>query len=158
MDFQSGKSFEKLRIRAFQPYQICIHVDTVDTGIRFLMHSMLWMLTQSIQTCTHISIHNLVIFNGFLIRKKFWKAENQGFSTILNMHACRYCWYRHKISNALDGGVRHYAPGQRGMNRGDVWTSGCRHRYVHRRCTTHTGWQLKQVWQVQWLQLIKTVF
>ena len=49
MNFQSRKSFGELRIRAFQPYQIYMHVDTVNTGIRFLMYSMLWMSTLSIQ-------------------------------------------------------------------------------------------------------------
>ena len=34
--------------------------------------------------------------------KTFWTAENQGFPTIPNIHACRYCRYRHKISNALN--------------------------------------------------------
>ena len=67
MDFQSGKSFGQLRLRAFQPYQIYMHVDTVDTGTIFLMHAILWMSTLLIQTCTHISIYNFVniqqIFN-----------------------------------------------------------------------------------------------
>ena len=67
MDLQSGKSFGQLSIRAFQPYQIYTHVNTVDTGIRFLMHSILWMLTLSIQRCMHIYIHNFIyiqrIFN-----------------------------------------------------------------------------------------------
>ena len=83
MDFQSTKSFGKLRLRAFQPYHqyyICrycryktrisnafnaIYVDTVDT--------------KHIHTFLPITF---LIFNGFSIRKKFWKAETQGFSTI----------------------------------------------------------------------------
>ena len=83
MDFQSAKSFGKLRLRAFQPYHqyyICrhcryktrisnsfnaIYVDTVDT--------------KHIHTFLPITF---LIFNGFSIRKKFWKAETQGFSTI----------------------------------------------------------------------------
>ena len=44
------------------------------------MHSMLSMLTLSIQN-TFLLI-TFLIFNGFSIRKKFWKAETQGFSTI----------------------------------------------------------------------------
>ena len=81
--FQSAKSFGKLRLRAFQPYHqyyICrncryktrisnafnaIYVDTVDT--------------KHIHTFLPITF---LIFNGFLIRKKCWKAETQGFSTI----------------------------------------------------------------------------
>ena len=80
MDFQSAKSFRKLRLRAFQPYYlyyICrhcryktrisnapnaIYVDTVDT--------------KHIHTFPLITF---LIFNGFSIRKKFWKAETQGF-------------------------------------------------------------------------------
>ena len=49
---------------------------------------------------TFLSI-TLLIFNGFSIWKKFWKAENQGFPTMSNMHTCPYCRYRHKISNAF---------------------------------------------------------
>ena len=46
------------------------------------MHSMLCILTQSIQiTYTFVLITSL-IFNRFSIHKKFWKAETQGFSTI----------------------------------------------------------------------------
>ena len=82
-DFQSAKSFGKLRLRAFQPYHlyyICrhcqyktrisnafnaIYVDTVDT--------------KHIHTFLPITF---LIFNGFSIHKKFWKAETQSFSTI----------------------------------------------------------------------------
>ena len=85
MDFQSAKSFGKLRLRAFQPYHlyyICrhcryktrisntfnaIYVDTVDT--------------KHIQTFLLITF---LIFNGFSIRKKFWKAETQGKTRISN--------------------------------------------------------------------------
>ena len=81
MDFKSAKSFGKLRLRAFQPYHlyyICrhcryktrisnafnaIYVDTVDTK-----HILTFLLI------------TFLIFNGFSIRKKFWKAETQGFS------------------------------------------------------------------------------
>ena len=83
MDFQSAKSFGKLRLRAFQPYHQCyicqncryktrisnvfnaIYVDTIDT--------------KHIHTFLPITF---LIFNGCLIRKKFRKAETQGFSTI----------------------------------------------------------------------------
>ena len=83
MDFQSAKSFGKPRLRAFQPYHlyyICrhcryktrisnafnaIYVDTVDTKH---IHTFLLI--------------TFLIFNGFSIRKKFWKAETQGFLTI----------------------------------------------------------------------------
>ena len=47
---------------------------------------MLYMLKMSKIGKEHIHTFLLVaslIFNGFSIRKKFWKAETQGFSTIL---------------------------------------------------------------------------
>ena len=34
-----------------------MHVDTVDTGIRFLMHSMLWMLTLSIHSGSNYIVY-----------------------------------------------------------------------------------------------------
>ena len=141
MDFQSAKSFGKLRLRAFQPYHlyyICqhcryktrisnafnaIYVDTVDTKhihtfITFLIFNgfsikSFGKLRRAFQPyqyyiCRHFRyktrisnafnaiyvdtvdtkhIHTFLlitflIFNGFLIHKKFWKAETQGFSTI----------------------------------------------------------------------------
>ena len=81
--FNPQKSFGKLTLRAFQPYHqyytcwYCwhktrifnafnaIYVDTVDT--------------KHIHTFLSITF---LIFNGFSIRKKFWKADTQGFSTI----------------------------------------------------------------------------
>ena len=71
--FQSAKSFGKLRLWAFQPSQIlymltafnAMYVDTVDT--------------KHIYTFLPITF---LIFNPFSIRKKFWKAETVGFSTI----------------------------------------------------------------------------
>ena len=113
MDFQSAKSFGKLRVWAFQPYyqyytcRHCrhktripnafnaIYVDTVDT--------------KHIHTFLPITF---LIINGFSIRKKFWKAESQGFSTILSVlymstlstqdkdplciqcYLCRHCRYK----------------------------------------------------------------
>ena len=86
MDFQSAKSFGKLRLRAFQPYYLyyiyrhcryktrmsnvfnAIYVDTVNTKH---IHTFLLI--------------TFLIFNGFSIHKKFWKAETQGFSTILSI-------------------------------------------------------------------------
>ena len=83
MDFQSAKSFGKLRLSDFQwyhQYYICwhcqyktrisnafntIYVDTVDT--------------KHIHTFLPITF---LIFNGFSIHKKFWKANTKGFSTI----------------------------------------------------------------------------
>ena len=57
---------------------------------------------------TFLSI-TLLIFNGFSIRKKFWTAENQSFLTIPNIHTCRYCRYRHYISNAFNAMLCRYS-------------------------------------------------
>ena len=72
MDFQSGKSFGKLRIRAFQPYQIYMYVDTVNTGIRFLMHSMLYYVDTIDTGHVHtFSIHNFVNIQWHFNPEKF---------------------------------------------------------------------------------------
>ena len=84
MDFQSAKSFGKLRLRTFQPYHqyyICrhcrykarisnafnaIYVDTVNT--------------KDVHTFLPIYFLNIQLWFSILI--EFWKAETQGFSTI----------------------------------------------------------------------------
>ena len=82
MDFQSEKSFENLRLRAFQPYHqiLCIlkHVEDVKDRSSTLRAIMLCMSKKSKigkeHTHTFLLITSL-IFNRFSIRKKFWKAE-----------------------------------------------------------------------------------
>ena len=62
--------------------------------------------------CKHVHTFlyiTLLIFNGFSIRKKFWTAENQGFLTIPNIHACWYSRYRHNISNAFNAMLCPYS-------------------------------------------------
>ena len=73
MDFQSGKSFGKLRLRAFQTYQIlCIlkHVEDVKDRLSTLKGCNT-MYVEDIEdgrrTYMHIFAHNFLIFNGFLI-------------------------------------------------------------------------------------------
>ena len=103
MDFQSAKSFGKLRLWAFQPYHqyyTCrhcrhktmisnafnaIYVDTVDT--------------KHIHTFLPITF---LIFNGFSIRKMFWKAGTLGFSIIHQYYTCRHCRHKTMISNAFN--------------------------------------------------------
>ena len=83
MDFQSAESFGKLRLRAFQPYHlyyICRHCQ-YKTRISNAFNAFY------VETVDTKHIHTLLlitflIFNGFSIRKKFWKAETQDFSTI----------------------------------------------------------------------------
>ena len=102
MDFQSEKSFGKLRLRAFQPYHqiLCMskcvedvedrsnthkgcnamYVEDVEDGKR--TYHTFWLITS-------------LILNGFSIRKKFWKAETESFPTIpsnsIYVEACRRC-------------------------------------------------------------------
>ena len=82
MDFQSGKSFGKLRLRAFQPYHqiLCILKHVGDVGDR----------SNTPKGCNAIYVRDVkmgkehthtfwlitsLILNGFSIRKKFWKAQ-----------------------------------------------------------------------------------
>ena len=86
MDFQSGKSFGKLRLRAFQPYHqiLCIlkHVEDVEDRSNTLRAVMLCMSKTSKMGKEHTHTFWLItslILNGFSIRKKFWKAETRAF-------------------------------------------------------------------------------
>ena len=82
MDFQSAKSFGKLRLRAFQPYHqiLCIlkHVGDVEDrsstpkGCNAIMSETSKMGKE--HTYTFWLITSLIL-NGFSIRKKFWKAQ-----------------------------------------------------------------------------------
>ena len=96
MDFQSAKSFGKLRLRAFQPYHqiLCIlkHVGDVEDrsnthkGCNAAMSEMSKMGKEHTHTFLLITF---LILNGFSIRKKFWKAETQE----LFNHTIKYCVY-----------------------------------------------------------------
>ena len=62
-----------------------LFVDTVDTKIK-ACNALNAMFVETVDTTvktiyTFLPI-TFLIFNGFLIRKKFWKAETQGFLTI----------------------------------------------------------------------------
>ena len=67
------------------------------------MHSMLCMLTQSIQmTYTFVLITSL-IFHGFSIRKKFWESWDSGlFNHTIQYYICQHCQYKTRISNAFN--------------------------------------------------------
>ena len=61
-----------------------LFVDTVDTKIKAcnaLNAMFVETVDTTVKTHPHIPI-TFLIFNGFSIRKKFWKAETKGFSTI----------------------------------------------------------------------------
>ena len=83
MDFQSEKSFGKLRLRAFQPYHlyyICRHC-RYKTRISNAFNAIYVNTVNTKHIHTFLPI-TFSIFNGFSIHKKFWKAETQSFSTI----------------------------------------------------------------------------
>ena len=84
MDFQSAKSFRKLRLRAFQPYHEILYMLTLSTLGISISNAFNAIYVDTVDT-KHIHTFlpiTFLIFNGFSIRKKFWKAETQGFSTV----------------------------------------------------------------------------
>ena len=84
MDFQSTKSFGKLRLRAFQPYHQILYMLTLSTQGISISNAFNAIYVDTVDT-KHIHTFlpiTFLIFNGFSICKKFWKAETQGFSTI----------------------------------------------------------------------------
>ena len=121
MDFQSEKSFGKLRLRAFQPYHqiLCMskyvedvedrsntpkgcnamYVEDVEDGKRTYTDTFKFYVCRSMSKMSKIDqIHWLItslILNGFSIRKKFWKAETESFPTIpsnsMYVEACQRC-------------------------------------------------------------------
>ena len=66
-----------------------LFVDTVDTKIKAcnaLNAMFVETVDTTVKTHPHIPVHiTFLIFNRFSIRKKFWKAETQSFSTIPSM-------------------------------------------------------------------------
>ena len=80
MDFQSKKSFGKLRLRAFQPYHqiLCIlkHVKDVEDRSHTPKGYNAMYVEDVEDENTHILLLiTSLIINGFSIQKKFWKAE-----------------------------------------------------------------------------------
>ena len=62
-----------------------LFVDTVDTRIK-ACNALNTMFVETVDTTVtthpHIPAHNFLNIQRILIRKKFWKAETQGFLTI----------------------------------------------------------------------------
>ena len=84
MDFQSKKSFGKLRLRAFQPYHqiLCIlkHVKDVEDRSSLLKgyNTMYVEDVEDENTHTFLFITSLII-NGFSIQKSFGKLRLRAF-------------------------------------------------------------------------------
>ena len=82
------KGMSRWSIQMIKAMLLCIEygilfVDTVDTKIK-AYNAFNAMFVDTVDTKhihTFLSI-SFLIFNGFSIRKKFWKAETQCFSTI----------------------------------------------------------------------------
>ena len=83
MDFQSEKSFGKLRLRTFQPYHqiLCVlkHVEDVEDRSSTLKAIMLCMLKMSKMGKEHTHTHFLNILDFQLITSLIFKGYN-GFS------------------------------------------------------------------------------
>ena len=82
--FSICKSFRKLRLRAFQPYHQILYMLTLSTLPISISNAFNAMYVDTVDT-KHIHTFlpiTFLIFNGFSIHKKFWKAETWGFSTI----------------------------------------------------------------------------
>ena len=75
-----------------------LFVNTVDTKIKAcnaLSAMFVETVDTTVKTHPHIPAQTFLIFNRFSIRKKFWKAETQGY-------ICRYSRYKTRISNAFN--------------------------------------------------------
>ena len=86
MDFQSEKSFGKLRLRAFQPYHqiLCMSKHVEDVEDRSNTHKGCnAMYVEDVEdgkrTYHTFWLITFLIPNGFSIRKKFWKAETESY-------------------------------------------------------------------------------
>ena len=85
----SRLSIQEIKALDTSMVQMLCYVETVDTrdqSTRYFNGSNA-MLCRYSRYKMHIHVHmflpiTFLIFNGFSIRKKFWNAENQGFSTI----------------------------------------------------------------------------
>ena len=79
-------------------------VETVDTLVFVALTQHLVQSTMRCENSTllYIKWPLTLIFNQFPIRKKFWKAETEGFSTIPSILYSQYCRYRTRISNAFN--------------------------------------------------------
>ena len=73
MDFQSEKSFRKLRLRTFQPYNQILYMLTLLTlgiSISYAFNAIYVDTVDTKHIHTFLPI-TCLIFNGFSIRKKF---------------------------------------------------------------------------------------
>ena len=89
MDFQSEKSFGKLRLRAFQPYHqiLCMLKHVEDRSNTHKGCNAMYVEDVKDIKTSHTHTFWLItslILNGFSIRKKFWKAETESFPKLFS--------------------------------------------------------------------------
>ena len=84
-----------------------LFVDTVNTKIK-AYNALNAMFVKTVDTTVDTKhIHTFLritflIFNGFSIRKKFWKLRLRAFQPYHQYYICRYYWYKTRISNAFN--------------------------------------------------------
>ena len=94
--FSIWKSFRNLRLRAFQPYHQILYMlilSIQDIRIPYAFNAIYVDAVNTKHIHTFLPI-TFIIFNQFSIRKKFWKAETKGLSTIPLNTICQYCQYK----------------------------------------------------------------
>ena len=80
--FSIRKSFGKLRLRAFQPYHQILSMSEVSKIAKITKGCNAYACCRCRKNLHSSLLITFLIFNGFSIRKKFWKAETKGFPTI----------------------------------------------------------------------------
>ena len=93
MDFQSGKSFGKLRLRAFQPYNqmLCTlnHVEDVEDRLSTPMGCNAMYVEDEKGTYTHIFPHHFLNIQWIFYPEKVLESCHTG----LFNHIIKYCVY-----------------------------------------------------------------
>ena len=81
--FSIRKKFWKAETQNFSTIPSILYMSTLSTLGISSSNAFNAMFVDTVNTNDiHICAHNFLIFNLFSIRKRFWKAETQGFSTI----------------------------------------------------------------------------
>ena len=101
--FSIRKKFWKAETQGFSTIPSILYVNTVDTRQGSLMHSMLSLLTLSIQnTSTHSCPKRSYYSTDFQSAKSFGKLTLRAFQPYHQYYICRYCQYKTRISNAFN--------------------------------------------------------
>ena len=101
------KGMSRWSVQRIKAMLLCIEygilfVNTVDTKIK-ACKALNAIYVDTVDT-KHIHTFLLItflIFNGFSIRKKFWKLRLRAFQPYHLYYKCRHCRYKTRISNAF---------------------------------------------------------